>query len=103
MQQVQWYYTVPESSPQLDIFTENGKTQLFNSWGVGEWAYFQKKWSVPLSFNPWAWTIQFVYAPAGHIIENKNIAYHSCANDTQIYLDISPSGLSPSLPVPVHK
>ncbi len=29
---------------------ENGKTQLFNSWGVGKWAYFQKKWSVTLSF-----------------------------------------------------
>ncbi len=29
---------------------ENGKTQLFNSWGVGKCAYFQKKWSVPLRF-----------------------------------------------------
>ncbi len=27
---------------------ENGKTQLFNSRGDGKWAYFQKKWSVPL-------------------------------------------------------
>ncbi len=27
---------------------ENGKTQLFNSWGVEKLAYFQKKWSVPL-------------------------------------------------------
>ncbi len=27
---------------------ENSKTQLFNSWGGGKWAYFQKKWSVPL-------------------------------------------------------
>ncbi len=30
---------------------ETGKTQLFNSWGVGKWAYFQKKWSVPLKNN----------------------------------------------------
>jgi len=30
---------------------ENGKTPLFNSGGVGKWAYFQKKkWSIPLSF-----------------------------------------------------
>ncbi len=29
---------------------ENGKTQLFNSWGVGKSAYFQKKWSVPLRY-----------------------------------------------------
>ncbi len=28
---------------------KNGKTQLFNSWGVGKLAYFQKKWSVPLT------------------------------------------------------
>ncbi len=27
---------------------KNGKTQLFNSWGVVKWVYFQKKWSVPL-------------------------------------------------------
>ncbi len=27
---------------------KNCKTQLFNSWGVGKFAYFQKKWSVPL-------------------------------------------------------
>ncbi len=27
----------------------DSKTQLFNSWGVIKWAYFQKKWSVPLS------------------------------------------------------
>ncbi len=27
---------------------ENGKTQRFNSWEVGKWAYFPKKWSVPL-------------------------------------------------------
>jgi len=25
------------------------KTQLFNSGGVVKWAYFQKKWSIPLS------------------------------------------------------
>jgi len=28
---------------------ENGKTQLFNSGGVVKWAYFQKKWSIPLT------------------------------------------------------
>jgi len=27
---------------------ENGETQLFNSEGVVKWAYFQKKWSIPL-------------------------------------------------------
>jgi len=27
---------------------ENGKTQLFDSRGVVKWAYFQKKWSIPL-------------------------------------------------------
>ncbi len=32
---------------------ENGKTQLFNSWGDGKWAYFQKKWSVPLKAEMW--------------------------------------------------
>jgi len=26
----------------------NGKTQQFNSGGVVKWAYFQKKWSIPL-------------------------------------------------------
>ncbi len=28
---------------------KNGKTQLFNSRGGVKWAYFQKKWSVPLN------------------------------------------------------
>jgi len=28
---------------------KNGKTQLFNSGRVVKWAYFQKKWSIPLS------------------------------------------------------
>jgi len=28
-----------------------GKTQLFNSGGVVKWAYFQKKWSIPLMFS----------------------------------------------------
>jgi len=27
----------------------NGKTQQFNSGGVVKWAYFQKKWSIPLT------------------------------------------------------
>ncbi len=27
---------------------KNGKTQMFNSWGVGKLAYFQKEWSVAL-------------------------------------------------------
>ncbi len=32
---------------QLNGF-KNGKTQQFISWGDIKWAYFQKKWSVPL-------------------------------------------------------
>jgi len=28
---------------------KKGKTQQFNSGGVVKWAYFQKKWSIPLS------------------------------------------------------
>ncbi len=31
---------------------KNGKTQLFNSRGDVKLAYFQKKWSVPLSKTP---------------------------------------------------
>jgi len=27
---------------------KNGTTQQFNSGGVVKWAYFQKKWSIPL-------------------------------------------------------
>jgi len=27
----------------------NGKTRLFKSGGVVKWAYFQKKWSIPLT------------------------------------------------------
>jgi len=34
---------------RLNTF-ENGKTQLLNSGGVVKWAYFQKKWSIPLKF-----------------------------------------------------
>jgi len=34
------------------IFVElQCKTQLFNSGGMVKWAYFQKKWSIPLNLK----------------------------------------------------
>jgi len=32
---------------------ENGKTRLFNSGGFVKLAYFQKKWSIPLTPHQW--------------------------------------------------
>jgi len=47
-----WKSVRPETV-RLLIF-ENSKPQLFNSGGVVKWAYFQKKWSIPLNLNLWA-------------------------------------------------
>jgi len=35
---------------------KKGKTQQFNSGGVVKWAYFQKKWSIPLRIKPFTYT-----------------------------------------------
>ncbi len=49
---------------------KNGKTQLFNSRGVVKWAYFQKKWSVPLK-EPYFLSVKIV------LINQRTFIYYN--------------------------
>jgi len=49
-QEAGWSSGSSASVHKVNCFV-NGKTQMFNSGGVVKWAYFPKKWSIPL--NPY--------------------------------------------------
>ncbi len=55
---------------------KHGKTQLFNSWGDIKWAYFQKKWSVPLNIQ----SMQTLFTP-----NDNNTQFSFISNEIQLY------------------